>query len=124
MTVYTWTLAAAVLTFLMILTASSLRTKGDIKLSIGNRDALPPPTPIAERADRAAKNMLENMVLFVALVVASAGRDPARAQLGAMIFVVARVAYWPIYLLGISGIRTLVWAVGIAGLAILGSVAL
>jgi uncharacterized MAPEG superfamily protein len=124
MTLSHLTLGSAVLTFLMIMTASSLRTRLDFKVATGNRDAMPPPTPAAERADRAAKNMLENLVLFIALIVAVGGRNPARAELGAEIFLIARLVYWPIYLLGIPGIRTIVWAAGAAGLVILATAAL
>src|SRR6188474_4001394 len=119
MTVHTLTLAAAALAWLMILTASMLRTRGDLALATGNRDALPAPSPVAERAERAAKNMLENLVLFVALVVAAGDRDPSRARLGAEVFVLARVAYWPIYLAGVRVVRTAAWAAGVVGLAIL-----
>jgi uncharacterized MAPEG superfamily protein len=124
MTLSHLTVAAVVLTFLMIMTASSFRTRLDPKLATGNRDALPPPTPAAERADRAAKNMLENLLLFVALVVAVGAQHPARAQLGAEVFVIARIVYWPIYLAGIPVVRTIVWTVGAVGLAILASAAL
>jgi uncharacterized MAPEG superfamily protein len=124
MTTSALALSAAILTWLMIMTASALRTRGDLRLAAGNRDALPPPTAVAERADRAAKNMLENLVLFVALVVAVGGRHPDRAVLGAEVFVVARIVYWPIYLAGIPGLRTAVWTVGVVGLAVLASAAL
>ena len=115
MTTSTLTLVAAILTWLMIMLASMLRTGGDMRLATGNRHALPPATPLAERADRAAKNMLENLVLFVALVVAVGARNPSRAELGAEVFVIARVVYWPIYLAGIPGVRTVVWTVGAVG---------
>jgi len=124
MTISMCLLAAAVLAWLMVIVAAQLRTRGDQKIATGNRDNLPAPTPLAERADRAAKNMLENLVLFVALVVAVGGRNPARAQLGAEIFVIARVVYWFIYLAGIPVVRTLVWGVGLVGLVIVGSAAL
>lgn len=114
-------LYATILTWLMIMTASALRTRGNLRLGLGNRDALPPPTAVAERADRAAKNMLENLVLFVTLVVAVGGRQPARAELGAEVFLIARVVYWPIYLAGIPGLRTAVWTVGVVGLVLLAS---
>jgi uncharacterized MAPEG superfamily protein len=123
MTVSHLTLGSAILTFLMIMTASSLRTRLDVKVATGNRDAMPPPSPAAERADRAAKNMLENLILFLALVVAVGGRNPGRAELGAEIFLVGRVLYWPIYLLGIPVIRTIAWAIGFAGLVVLASAA-
>jgi uncharacterized MAPEG superfamily protein len=65
--------------------------------------------------------MLENLVLFVALIVAVGGREPARVELGATVFVIARVVYWPVYLAGIRGLRTVVWGVGVIGLAIIAS---
>jgi uncharacterized MAPEG superfamily protein len=124
MTISTLTLAAAVLTWLMIITASMLRSRGDLRVATGNRDNLPPASAVAERADRAARNMLENLVLFVALVVAVGGQGSSRALLGAEVFVFARLVYWPVYLAGIPVLRTAVWAVSIAGLGLLASAGL
>ncbi len=124
MTLSTITLAAAVLTWIMIISASMLRSRGDLRVATGNRDNLPPASAVAERADRAAKNMLENLVLFVTLVVAVSGHNPARALLGAQVFLAARLAYWPIYLAGIPVLRTAVWAVSIVGLGLLASAGL
>jgi uncharacterized MAPEG superfamily protein len=110
--------ASAVLTWIMVMVAAELHTptwtRAGAKLAFGNRDALPPASPLAARADRAAKNMLENMVVFTALVVAAraAGAD---ASLGATIFFVARAAYFPIYLAGIVYVRSLVWGVSLVG---------
>ena len=124
MTLSHLTLGSVILTFLMIMTASSFRTRLNMKIATGNRDEMPPPTPASARADRAAANMLENLILFVALVVAVGGSNPARAELGAAIFLIARIIYWPIYLLGIPVVRTIIWTVGAVGLLILGSAAL
>lgn len=124
MTLTALTLAAAGLTWIMIMTASMLRSRGDLQLATGNREAMPEPSAIAGRADRAAKNMLENLILFLAVAFAVAGRDPARVQLGAEIFIAARVAHWLIYLAGIPKIRTLAWLVGVIGIAIMASAAL
>ena len=41
------------------------------------------------------------------------------ALLGATVFIWARVAYLPIYLAGIIYVRSLVWGVGVAGLAMM-----
>src|SRR5262249_54889201 len=115
----------AILTCLMLGTASALRTRswqpGGIARNLGNRDNLEEPSPIAGRADRAAKNMVENLVLFVALIAAAhfAGKANAQVQLGANIFLWARIAYWAVYLAGIPALRTLIWLVSIAGLAII-----
>jgi uncharacterized MAPEG superfamily protein len=98
---------SAILAFLMLGTASALRCQayaaGGVRRATGNRDDLPEPTPLAGRADRAAKNMIENLVLFVALVTAlhfvgKAGSTTA--QIGANIFFWMRLAYWPVYLAG------------------------
>lgn len=124
MTLTALTLAAAGLTWIMIMAASMLRSRGDLQLATGNREAMPEATALAGRADRAAKNMLENLVLYLAVAFAVAGRDPARVQLGAEIFVAARAVYWLIYLAGIPKLRTLVWTVGVVGLAIMASAAL
>jgi uncharacterized MAPEG superfamily protein len=124
MSLSTLVLAATVLAWLMIMIASALRTRGDVQVMAGNRDNLPPASPLAGRADRAAKNMLENLVLFVGIAVAVGGKNPARAQLGAEVFVAARLVYWPIYLAGIPFLRTAAWTVGTIGLALLASAAL
>ena len=125
MTLSTLLLAAAVLAWLMILASAMLRTRGDVQIMAGNRDNVPTASALAGRADRAAKNMLENLVLFVALAVAAGGgQNPGRAQLGAELFVAARIVYWPVYLAGIPFLRTGLWMVSVAGLALLGSAAL
>ncbi len=117
----TLVVAMTVLTWLAIIVASTLRSKGDLKLALSNRDHLPEATPLAERADRAAKNTLENFILFAALATAALAAAPSSAQvlLGAQIFFWARVVYLPVYYLGIQGVRTGVWAVGVVGLGVI-----
>ncbi len=119
----TLVVAMTVLTWLSIIVASALRSKGDMKLAIGNRDNLPEPTPLAARADRAAKNTMENFILFavLALAAAIAAPDNQRVLLGAQIFFWARVVYLPIYYAGIPGVRTGVWAIGVVGLGLIAS---
>src|SRR5262245_51268856 len=80
MTEMTALVASALLTWLMLGTASLLRSKGwttpGMRIAFGNRDDVPEPSPLAGRADRAAGNMLENLAIFTALIVAF--RSPAR----------------------------------------------
>ncbi|MEO8546657.1 MAG: MAPEG family protein, partial [Burkholderiaceae bacterium] len=78
-------------------------------------------TALCGRAQRAAANMLEGMLLFVALVLAAqiAGVLGSRVALGAAWFFWARLVYFPVYLAGIAYLRTAVWAVSIVGLAII-----
>ena len=122
-----YVLASTVLTWVMLFAAPAIRnrewTMEGMKLGFGNRDKLPEPSPMAARADRAAKNMLENMVLFVAAFAAmrAAGKSDAT---GPAIFFFARVAYWIVYLIGIPYLRTLLWVVSIAGIGMMGLAAI
>jgi uncharacterized MAPEG superfamily protein len=121
---------SALLTWAMLVTASFLRnrlwTPSGMKLGMGNRDDVPEPTPLAARADRAAKNMLENLVLFVCVVVAAryAGAPAEQVNLGSTIFFWARLLYFGVYLAGIAYLRTAVWAVAVLGLFIIARAAL
>ncbi len=112
------------LTFLAIMLGAFLRnrewTPEGLKAGFGNRDDVPEATPLGGRAERAAANSVEALLLFVPLaLVAQLTGSAEQALLGATIFVCARVVYLPIYLLGVVYLRSLVWGVGIAGLAMM-----
>jgi uncharacterized MAPEG superfamily protein len=117
--------ASVVLSWVMVLTAGVLIPKGwtlpGLRLMFSNRDHMPEPTPLAARARRASENMLENMVLFVPLLLVAviARGDPKLVQAGAWTFLVARLAYFPVYLAGILYLRTAAWFVGVVGMALL-----
>ena len=116
---------SATLTWVMLMTASFLRARAwtplGLRFAFSNRDQPPEPTPIAARAHRAAKNMLENFLLFVALVLAArlSGVPSARLAPGAALFFWARVAYFAVYLAGIAYARTIVWGVSVVGLGMI-----
>lgn len=123
-------LASALLTWASLQLASLLRTRSwtraGQKLAFGNREDLPEPSPIAGRADRAAKNNLENLVLFASVWAAArlGGAGPAPVLLGAQLFFWSRCAYTAVYLIGIPYLRTALFAVGLAGTFIVGVAAL
>jgi uncharacterized MAPEG superfamily protein len=105
----------------MLIAASLLRarswTPAGAKVAFGNRDHVPEPSPLAGRADRAARNMLEGLLLFTALVAAvRLGGKPAPGGAAALFFW-TRLAYFGVYLAGIPYLRTLVWAGSVAALA-------
>jgi uncharacterized MAPEG superfamily protein len=117
---------SAVLTFFMLLLASALRaemwTPDGMQVAFGNREGLAPATGVAGRADRAAKNMVEAMVMLLAVAAAIqfSGRPAtANAQLGATLFFWSRLAYWPCYLAGIIYLRTAIWFASLIGLAMM-----
>jgi len=115
---------SGILTFLMLVLGLVFRTQawspGGVMVAFGNREDVVVPLGIAGRADRAAKNQIEAMAMFLALVLAAsiAGKAP-QAALGATVFFWARVVYWPVYLAGIPVARTLVWLVSIIGLILI-----
>jgi uncharacterized MAPEG superfamily protein len=112
---------SGILTLLMVLAASALCAKvwepGGVMVPFGNREGIAPPMGMAGRADRAAKNQLEAMIMFLAVVLAAGIADrTSQAALGATIFFWARLIYWPVYLAGIVYLRTAVWFVSLFGL--------
>ena len=68
-----------------------------------------------------AKNMIENLVLFTAAYIAamSLGAHGWQVERGAQLFVVARLAYWFLYLGGVKWVRTIAWSAGVAGIGLL-----
>lgn len=113
---------AALLNWVMIVVAALWRvgacTPAGLRRAFGNRAFLPETAPAAERADRAAKNMTENMILFVVVLAASrlGGADAHALTPGAAMFFWARLAYWPVYIIGITYVRTALWATSLCGL--------
>ncbi len=87
----------------------------------GNREGLPEITGWAGRAARAHRNMLESLVLFVALVLVAhiSNRGNAMSLLGEEIFVWARLAHAIIYIAGVPWLRTAAWGISVAGLALI-----
>jgi uncharacterized MAPEG superfamily protein len=113
---------AALLTFVQMLIAVTGATlQVGLPTLAANREGLAPYTGWAGRAARAHHNMLENLVLFAALVLVAvaAGKTNATTLLGAQIFFWARVAYAAVYLAGIPWLRTGVWSVSVIGLALI-----
>ena len=113
-----------ILTFLIIsVPAIAGILQNGLAAQAGDRDGLPEPTVFAKRARRLQDNMIENMVLFVPLVLAVqiAGASNATTVMGAQLFFWARVAHAGIYLAGIPWVRPLAWAVSEVGLFMIAS---
>jgi uncharacterized MAPEG superfamily protein len=87
----------------------------------GNREGLPEIKGWGGRAARAHRNMIENLVLFAALVLVAVAADKTNSTtlLGAQVFLYARIAYAVVYVAGIPWLRTGVWAVSVVGLAMI-----
>ena len=105
----------------MLVAATGANTQVGLPVLAGNREGLPEIVGWPGRARRAHLNMIENLVLFSALVLiaAAAGKANATTAMGAMIFFWARLAYALIYLIGIPWLRTLAWLIGVIGMAMI-----
>jgi uncharacterized MAPEG superfamily protein len=115
-------LFAVILTFVqMLIAAMGSNQQFGLPTLAGNREGLPDLTGWAGRARRAHLNMLENLVLFAALVLIAqvAGKANATTAMGASIFFWARLVYAGVYLAGISWVRTAVWAVSVIGMVMI-----
>ena len=108
LTLLVWSLLLAFVQMLVAVTAAMMQV--GLPALAGNREGLAQCTGWAGRAARAHHNMLENLVLFAALVLvaALAGRTNSATLLGAQIFFWARLAYAVIYVAGIPWLRTAV----------------
>jgi uncharacterized MAPEG superfamily protein len=87
----------------------------------GNRESLPPATSWAGRAQRAHRNMLENLVLFAVLVLVTelTNKNNAMTGFGVQLFFWARVIYAIIYVIGLPWLRTGVWVISMVGLILI-----
>jgi len=105
----------------MLIAATGANTQVGLPALAGNREGLVEMVGWAGRARRAHLNMIENLVLFAALVLiaATAGNANATTAMGAMIFFWARLAYAVIYLIGIPWLRTLAWFVSVIGMVMI-----
>ncbi|HVH37498.1 MAG TPA: MAPEG family protein [Sphingomicrobium sp.] len=88
--------------------------------NVGARDEdLPPPNAMTGRTARAQANYAETFpIAAVALLgVVLADRTSEMTALGGWIWLGARVVYLPLYMSGIKVVRTLVYTIGMVGIA-------
>jgi uncharacterized MAPEG superfamily protein len=112
-----WTVAFGLLQ--VFVAAGFATAQRGLKWNASNRDGETKPlTGAAARAVRANANFLETFPFFAAAVlgVVLAAKATAHTTLGCEVYLGARLAYLPIYLLGIPYLRTLVYGVSIWGL--------
>lgn len=88
-----------------------------LKWSAGSRDEAIVLTGLAARLERAFANFRETFALFAAAVLVAylGGRLGALTAVGAGLYVGGRVAFLPLYALGVPWVRSLAWAVSLTG---------
>ncbi|MFP6746702.1 MAG: MAPEG family protein [Alphaproteobacteria bacterium] len=112
---------AVILTFVQVVVAVLLAmAQVGVPEIAGNREGLTT-SAMAGRAKRAHINMLENLPLFaiLVLVVHMAGLSTEQTVLGAQIFVIARLVYALVYIIGVPWLRTGIWTVSVVGMAMI-----
>jgi uncharacterized MAPEG superfamily protein len=107
---------------LVQLVIASIAMNKDVGLpyNLSSRD-VPPAAPIGKMAGRlvrAFNNFRETFGFFAVavLLVAVLNRADHTSMIGAQLYFWARLAFVPIYALGIIVVRTIVWAISIVGL--------
>ena len=112
----------ALLLFIHIFVATRFKTRQYGRAwNVGARDEdLPPPDVMTGRTARAQANYAETFpIAIVALLgVVIAERTSELTALGGWLWLGSRVAYLPLYMSGIKVVRTLVYSLSIAGLAL------
>jgi uncharacterized MAPEG superfamily protein len=111
-----WAVVLTVVQMLIALGGATLQV--GLPVLAGNRDNMPALTGWVGRAMRAHRNMLENLVLFAALlfVAVVSGRTNDATLAGAQLFFWARLVYAIVYIAGVPWLRTAVWIASMAGL--------
>jgi uncharacterized MAPEG superfamily protein len=82
-------------------------------------DELPPMNPVAGRLARAQANFFETFPIFIAaaiLALTLGSTDGTR--LGAWLWLGGRIAYLPLYALGIPIVRSVAWIVSVVGIVL------
>ena len=117
LTILAW---GAVLLFVHIIVAVQAKTRQyGTNWKMGARDeAVPPPSPVVGRLERARDNFLETLPLaIIALLgVVVAGKTSSTTALGGWLWRGARAVYLPLYWSGVPMVRTLVWMASLFGL--------
>ena len=88
---------------------------------LGPRDDPRPVTGQAARLSRAYANFLETFPLFALALIAAllAGKEGQQTLFGSWLYVISRVAYTPLYALGLPIVRTIAWTFSMIGIVMI-----
>lgn len=120
LTVLAWSVILLLVT--IVFQAATTTASVGLDYNVSNRDeGRQPKSVTASRAKRALANFLETYPAFVALALALAvtGKSGGIGASGAILWIVGRALFLPIYVIGIPYVRTLAWAASIVGLVMM-----
>jgi uncharacterized MAPEG superfamily protein len=101
---------------------SSVTRERGTEWNAGPRDGEPQPLGVrAGRARRALDNFNETFPAFVAMALALvvSGRSGTVGEIGAGLWLVARIAYLPLYLAGVAYVRSIAWLIAMLGIVLM-----
>ncbi len=102
----------------IVLQSSAATRDNGLAHNAGPRDEKKPVSVMTGRLERAKANFLETYPIFIglALGLAVTGQTGGSAATGAVIWIVARLLYLPLYAFGVPYIRSLAFLVSVVGL--------
>lgn len=107
-----------------ILLAAFFATKTyGVQWNLSSREGkVQPLTGVAARTSRASENFKETFPFYAAfvLLLLVLGKTNSTTAVAAQVYFYARLIYLPIYALGITHVRTLVWGASLGGIVVLG----
>ena len=108
-----------ILSFLLVLIQITIPVlisllTNNVKLSylFSSRDNAANTSKYIDRANRALKNLFETLPIFIGLILLSIINDLDNSLL-AMMWLLARIIYVPVYIVGINYVRTGIWAIAL-----------
>jgi uncharacterized MAPEG superfamily protein len=122
MTDIMWLVIAVILGMLHLGVTSQIAQKYRTPAwGFGPRDTPMESQGVAGRMERAYRNFMETFPLFAAALIAVViqNKTGALSHWGALLYVVARIVYVPLYAFGVPYIRTLAWFIATIGIVLL-----
>ena len=110
---------AAIIGLLQLLWgAAAANAQTGLAWNVGARDEPKPLTGLAGRLQRAFANYRETFPIFAVALLATylAGKLGTLTADGAILYVVARAVYVPLYAFGVPYVRSLVWGASLVGI--------
>ena len=88
---------------------------------MGARDLPTEMSVIGGRLKRASENLKEALPIFLtlALLAELKGATDGLTEMGALTFVIARIAYIPAYVINIGPLRSIVWTIAFIGMVLM-----
>ena len=90
-----------------------------LKYFLSSRDENTKISTQAQRANRALKNLLETFPIFIGITLLSLIKDVDNSTI-ALFWLIFRIIYVPVYVLGINYLRTGIWTASLVCLILMG----